>query len=161
MENVVIKPIEDKNKKWVVSLLEKEWNSVYIVSRGKKHNASILPGFIYVQDNKPVGLITYIIENNECEIVTLNSLLSGKGIGDQLIEEVKKAAKQNNCKRIWLITTNDNTKALNFYQKRGFRLVALYPDALKESRKLKPEIPLIGIDGIPLHDEIKLEISLP
>ena len=50
--------------------------------------------------------------------------------------------------------------ALGFYQKRGFRLVAVHPGAVNESRKLKPEIPLIGNDGIPIRDEIELEIVL-
>ena len=40
--------------------------------------------------------------------------------------------------------------ALRFYQKRGFMLVAVHRNALELSRKLKPEIPLIGNDGIPL-----------
>jgi hypothetical protein len=38
--------------------------------------------------------------------------------------------------------------------------VALYPNALDDSRLLKPEIPLIGLDEIPLRDEIELEITL-
>lgn len=58
-----------------------------------------------------------------------------------------------------MITTNDNMKALRFYQKQGFVLKALYPNALEESRELKPEIPKIGIDNIPLRDEIELEIK--
>ncbi|MGW8250920.1 MAG: GNAT family N-acetyltransferase, partial [Anaerolineales bacterium] len=59
-----------------------------------------------------------------------------------------------------LITTNDNLPALRFYQKRGFHLVALYPNALAESRRLKPEIPFKGLDGIPLRDEIELEMLI-
>lgn len=62
--------------------------------------------------------------------------------------------------RLWLITTNDNMEALRFYQKRGFILSALYPNALEESRKLKPEIPEVGLEGIPLRDEIELEFKL-
>jgi hypothetical protein len=50
--------------------------------------------------------------------------------------------------------------ALRFYQKRGFVLVAIHRDALDISRKLKPEISLIGNDGIPLRDEIELEMML-
>jgi hypothetical protein len=61
---------------------------------------------------------------------------------------------------MWLITTNDNMAALRFWQKRGFMLVAVYTNALEQSRKLKPEIPLIGLDGIPLRDEIELELLL-
>ena len=59
-----------------------------------------------------------------------------------------------------MITTNDNLNALRFYQKRGFVLAALYPNALVQSRKLKPEIPETGIGGLPLRDEIELEMKL-
>ena len=56
-----------------------------------------------------------------------------------------------------MITTNDNLPALGFYQKRGFDMVSLHRNALSQSRKLKPEIPLIGLNGIPLRHEIELE----
>ena len=61
---------------------------------------------------------------------------------------------------MWLITTNDNLHALGFYQKRGFALVAVQPDALAQSRLLKPQISTTGMGGIPLRDEIELEILL-
>jgi hypothetical protein len=48
-------------------------------------------------------------------------------------------------------------KAIRFYQLRGFSLIAIHRNAIEESRKLKPEIPLIGIDGIPIKDEIEME----
>jgi hypothetical protein len=59
--------------------------------------------------------------------------------------------------RLVLTTTNDNVDALRFYQRRGFRLIALRPGELHHSRKLKPEIPLTGNYGIPLTDELELE----
>lgn len=59
--------------------------------------------------------------------------------------------------RIWLITTNDNLNALGFYQKRGFRIKAVYPGAVDEARRIKPEIPLAASNGIPIRDEIELE----
>jgi hypothetical protein len=62
---------------------------------------------------------------------------------------------------LWLISTNDNLNALKFYQKRGFSLVKLYKNAVNETRKkIKPEIPLIGENGIPIRDEVELEILL-
>ncbi|MEW5718069.1 MAG: GNAT family N-acetyltransferase, partial [Chloroflexota bacterium] len=82
------------------------------------------------------------------------------GIGSALIDAVKLRARQAGCKRLWLITTNDNLTALRFYQKRGFTLAALHRNALEESRKIKPEIPLVGEHGIPLRDEIELEMML-
>jgi RimJ/RimL family protein N-acetyltransferase len=90
----------------------------------------------------------------------MNSLASGLGVGSLLIDAVKSAAISSRCRRLWLITTNDNTPALRFYQKRGFQLVALHRDAVTQSRNLKPEIPALGCDGIQVRDEIELEILL-
>ena len=106
------------------------------------------------------GLITYHIAGDQCEIVTLDSLVEGIGIGTALIEAVKQTVLAIGCKRLWLITTNDNLHALGFYQKRGFRLVAVHRNALEQSRKLKPEIPMMGLGGIPIWDEIEIEMWL-
>jgi RimJ/RimL family protein N-acetyltransferase len=108
-----------------------------------------------------VGLVTYRIEGSQCEVVTLNSEEEGTGIGTALLEAVCREAAAAGCTRVWLITTNDNLPALRFYQKRGMRLFALHPNAVEASRKLKPEIPLAGWEGIPIRDEIELELRLP
>ncbi len=119
-----------------------------------------LPGFVAIQEGEKVGLVTYNIEGESCEVVTINSTQPSSGVGTALIEAVRDIAIKSRCKRLWLITTNDNLNALRFYQKRGFVLVAVHRNALDVSRKLKPEIPLIGDDGIPLRDEIELEMML-
>lgn len=160
MKTFQTRPLNKNDYAWVAGFLTKHWRSPKIISRGKAHFADKLPGFIAVQKNKPVGLITYQINRNECEIISLNSLVEKSGIGSALIEAVKKAATRAGCRRLWLITTNDNVQTLRFYQKRGFVLVAVHRNALEDSRKLKPEIPLIGKDGIPLRDEIELELLL-
>jgi len=113
-----------------------------------------------VQKGKLVGLVTYRVEGNECEITTMNSLIERKGIGTALVDAVKSVAVKAGCKRIWLVTTNDNTEALRFWQKRGFNFKAVYPNAVEDSRKLKPEIPKIGDHGIPIKDEIEMEMIL-
>ena len=136
------------------------WGAMVMISRGKAHQVDRLPGFLAIQDRAPVGLITYRIDGDECEIVTLDSVRKGVGIGTALIETVNGAARAAGCTRLWLITTNDNLPALRFYQKRGFSLVAVHRNAIQESRKLKPSIAAIGMDGIPIRDEIELELRL-
>lgn len=155
-----IRPLKDNDRAWVRNYIRKEWGSEIIITRGKKHSADLLPGFIAENDRNPLGLITYRVDGDDCEIVSLNSIIEKQGIGLVLIETVIESAKTVKCKRIWLITTNDNLAAIGFYQKRGFHLKAVYPNALENSRRLKPLIPLIGINGIPLRDEIELEIIL-
>lgn len=152
--------LTEKEKPWAAHILKKRWGSSAIVSRGKLHQLEDLNGFIAKERKTPVGLVTYIIHGNECEIVSLDSLLERQGIGSALVEEVKHLAESQRCMRVWAITTNDNLNALRFYQKRGFSLVAVHRNALEISRKIKPQIPLIGKDGIPISDEIELECLL-
>ena len=158
--SLTLRPVSASDADWVRRILRKFWASTKIVSRGHIHAADELPGFLAVQDDKRVGLVTYRITRQECEIVTLNSLSQRRGIGTALIDAVKQEAASRGCRRLWLVTTNDNTAALRFFQRRGFVLAALHKNALDLSRRLKPEIPLTGIDGIPVRDEIELELPL-
>ncbi len=148
------------DRDWVARLLERRWGSVRVVSRGRVHRGDRLPGLVAVQGEQRVGLLTFRLDGDECEIVSLDSLVEGIGVGSALIEAVKEEAVRAGCRRLWLITTNDNLLALGFYQKRGFELVAVHRNALETSRRLKPSIPQIGLDGIPLRDEIELEMDL-
>jgi len=160
MNRFRIRPIKDEDRKWVAKIIIKEWGSAEIVTRGRIHHADKLPGFIAEIKNEVIGLITYHIDKGQCQIVTLNSLIEKKGIGRALVGSVKNAASDAGCKRLWLITTNDNTYALRYYQKLGFRVMAYHIDAIEQSRKLKPEIAHIGMDSIPIRDEIELEMII-
>jgi DNA-3-methyladenine glycosylase I len=155
-----IRPLRNDDRAWVAKLLEREWGATRIVTRGRLYQADRLPGFVAVRDGRPCGLVAYRLGDGDCEIISLNSLLERIGVGSALIAAVREAAVAAGCRRLWLITTNDNLAALRFYQRRGFRLAALYPNALEASRRLKPEIPLVGHDGIPLRDELELELPL-
>ncbi len=153
-------PASVDDSSWVKDTLNTRWGSTKVVSRGRVHQADQLPGYIAWKREEPVGLITYHIAGSQCEIVTIDSLQEGLGIGTSLITAVKEAAVLAGCQRLWLITTNDNTSALTFYQKFGFLLAALHRDAINEARKLKPGIPHHGHAGIAIRDEIELEFWL-
>jgi len=155
-----ISEIESDDKILITNFITDSWGSSISVSKWKVHNTASLPGFICRENDKINGLITYNIENNECEIVTLDSEINNKGLGTKLVNKVLDKAKENNCKRVWLITTNDNSNAIRFYQKRGFEWVGFYKDAVKVSRKIKPEIPEFGNDKIPIKHEIEFEYRL-
>jgi GNAT superfamily N-acetyltransferase len=132
------------------------WGGEPVVSRGRLHTPSSLPGFIAEGDGERLGLATYHIEARGCEIVSLDSLREREGIGTSLVEAVKREAAAMGCDRVWLVTTNDNIDALAFYQRRGFRFCAVHPGAVDEARKLKPTIPDFAGNGIPIQDEIEL-----
>ena len=113
-----------------------------------------------MREGIPVGLLTYDLVGEQCEITLMPSMREGIGVGTTLIDAARNTAVSWGCARLWLVTTNDNLHALGFYQKRGFTLAAVYPNALANSRELKPGIPMVGMNGIPLRDEIELEMLL-
>jgi ribosomal protein S18 acetylase RimI-like enzyme len=136
------------------------WGGEEMISRGNVYRPEQLDGLVVEDGQEWVGLLTFFIHNEECEVTSLDSLREGQGIGSQLIERVVEEARAQGCKRLFLITTNDNLNALGFYQRRGFELVALYRGAVNESRKRKPGIARIGYNNIPLRDELELEMIL-
>jgi GNAT superfamily N-acetyltransferase len=160
MANIVIVPFGETHRQWASALLIESWGATIVVSRGQQHDAARLPGFVAVQGEAPVGLATYHIVGDDCELVSINSTVAGAGIGTVLIAAVRDVAAAAGCRRVWLITTNDNLDALRFYQRRGFVLVAVHRDAVTEARRLKPQISLIGDHGIPIRDEIELELAI-
>ena len=115
------------------------------------------------QDGRLLGVLTYVVDRDrgQCEVLTIDAEQQWRGVGTALLRLVERVAAQEGCRRLWLVTTNDNVDALRFYQRRGFRLAALRPGAVDDSRaRLKPEIPTVGDYGIPLRDELELEKRL-
>ncbi len=155
-----VREITEADRPFVQSVLRRYWASLIQVSKGRRHQADELPGFLAMRDDEIVGMLTYDIRGDECEIVTHNSLAGHGGIGSCLMAAVRAKARESGCKRLWLVTTNDNTSAIRFYQRRDFNLAAVHRDAVKLARTLKPEIPDIGMDGIPIRHEIELEYIL-
>lgn len=156
----IIAPFGPEHLAWAADLLTASWGATVVVSRGRCHDAARLPGFVALRGETPVGLATYHLAGDDCELVTIDSTVAGAGIGGALIAAVREAAMAAGCRRVWLITTNDNLAALRFYQRRGFALVAVHRDAVTAARRLKPAIPLIGAHGIPIRDEIELELLI-
>lgn len=152
--------ITESDKTLVAEFISERWGSSFSVSRGNLYDVSSLSGFIYKKKTKIIGLVTYHIKNGECEIVTLDSLIQNEGLGTSLLSKVIDHARKKKCNRIWLITTNDNSHAIRFYQKRGFEWIGFYKNAIDESRKIKPEIAKIGNDNIPIKHEIEFEYKL-
>jgi len=154
---VQVKPLNQSNRKWAMDLIKEVWISTKIVSKGKVHDINELPGIIAIHKNHRVGLLIYNIVGDECEIISLNSLKENVGIGTALLKEIERISTLKGCKRLWVITTNDNTDTLRFYQKKGYKIVAIHLNALEPSRRLKPEIPFLGANDIEIRDEIELE----
>ena len=136
------------------------WGGEVLILHGEIYRPDQLDGFVVEEHGDWTGLITFVCKEHEMEVTSLDSLREGQGLGTKLIDLVVAEARSRKCRRLVLITTNDNLHAIGFYQKRGFQMAAIHRGAVDESRKIKPGIPKIGNHGIPLRDEIELEMVL-
>jgi GNAT superfamily N-acetyltransferase len=159
---LTIRPIEDRERGELDRRVSERWGSPVVVGRGSRHRVSGLPCLIACSGERWLGVAAYRLAAGACELVLLEAFEPGHGVGTALLDEVVRLAGDAGARRLWLVTTNDNVEVLGFYQRRGLRLVRIWPDAVTQARALlKPEIPLLGEHGIPIRDELELEMALP
>ncbi len=155
-----IRSIEDRDRGPLGAFLAVRWGSERIVAHGTEYQAAQLPGWVAEHAECLTGALTFHREDGELEVVTLDSATERHGMGTALLEAAVEEARRAGCARVWLVTTNDNLGAMRFYQRRGFTLAAIHAGAVEEARRTKPEIPRVGQYGIPIRDEIELELKL-
>jgi peroxiredoxin len=159
--DLLIEPAGPADRAYVTETLQHHWLSTTIWSIDRRYEADSLPAFVARLDGHPKGLVTYSIDGDACEVVTLSSDAEDRGIGEALLDAVADEARVRQCRRVFLTTSNDNMRALRFYQKRGYHLVAVHRGMMERYRELYlKDMPRMGSWGIPLRDEIELELRL-
>jgi len=162
---MLVRSIQPADLAFVLAELIRHWHDTGIWSIGKRYLADELPGLVAISDTdaaKHLGLVTYIIHPGgwQGEVITLSSCSEDAGVGTALLAAATDALRAAGCKRAFLTTTNDNLRALGFYQKRGWKLAVLHRGIVDQARAHGADIPVLGLNGIPLRDEIELEMWL-
>jgi N-acetylglutamate synthase-like GNAT family acetyltransferase len=157
---IAVRAARPEDRDWIDPFLASV-NAARVARRGEVMTPVHHSMLIAEMAGEPIGLATYVVGDGECELLTLHAVTPWTGAGSALVAATVDVARAAGCRALWLVTTNDNVDALRFYQRRGFRIVAVHPGAVDEARQtLKPEIPAIGEHGIPLRDEIVLQQDL-
>jgi RimJ/RimL family protein N-acetyltransferase len=158
---VHVRRIEPTDQSWVAEVIKGAFASTRVVSRGRvTEDASTLEGFAVENDGRPIGCALWRVDEGECELVVIVTTYRGAGAGTALLDAVVAQGRAEGWRRLWLITTNDNTDAIRLYQRAGWHWVAWHRDAVEHSRMLKPELPAAGAHGIPIRHEIEFEYPL-
>ncbi|HEY1572964.1 MAG TPA: GNAT family N-acetyltransferase [Pseudonocardiaceae bacterium] len=158
MTGIDVRPAGSDDASYIHGTLADGFGDTVVVGHGEMIDAAAQPTLVAWRGDERVGLLTYRSHPDQtaCEIVTINTTTPGIGAGAALIDAVRERARRSGAVRLWLVTTNDNTHALRFYQRNGFDLTALSYDAVTLARALKPSIPEV-LDGIALRHELVLE----
>jgi GNAT superfamily N-acetyltransferase len=142
---------------WVEAFLKERWGSRTIIVHGASYDAAALPALIAGQRD---GLATFQIDGNQAELITLDARTPGEGTGTALIDALRQLLEDRRVRELHVTTTNDNLRALRFYQQRGFCIAGVRCGAVDDARRIKPSIPALGQHGIPIRDEIELRLRL-
>jgi len=121
---MLIRPVEERERAWVSELIAREWG-LPVVSISGLYDPGTLPGFVAERDGERLGVLNYRLEGVECEVVALMSLAESQGVGRALMERARLVAADSGA-RVWLMTTNENIRAIRFYQQLGMDLVRLH-----------------------------------
>jgi len=137
--------------------IAREWGDP-VVARGRRYPIVSLDRCLIAGDFE--GVLAFAVDEKPvCELVAIVADTQWRGVGTALIDALRRELGAG-FTQIRLTTTNDNVDGLRFYQRRGFRLTALRPGAVDETRRGKPSLPLAGDYGIPIRDEIDLTLDL-
>ncbi len=152
--------IEPASTELIARLWEEQWG-LPIVTAKREYMPPDVEGFVWrTRGGERLGLVTWAVDGDRAEIVSIDALERGRRIGARLMEAAEEELRRRGVKTAHLVTTNDNHRALTFYLRRGYRLVRLHLDAMSRVREVKPDVPLVGNDGIPLRDMWELEKPL-
>ncbi|HET9903963.1 MAG TPA: GNAT family N-acetyltransferase [Xanthobacteraceae bacterium] len=153
-----IRPMTDRAS--LEELLRLRWSDGTIFVRGRLLAPQDVEALGAYLDGRLQGVATWRIEQGTLYLLTLNNITDRRGVGVALLGAMLDMGRRKGFPFMRAMLSNDNIPALRFYQKRGFRIVAVHSGVVDMMRSLKPSIPEIGFDGIPMRDEIELEIVL-
>jgi GNAT superfamily N-acetyltransferase len=155
-----VREIDTTLRDKIQPILDETWGAPLLAINGKLRDSRTMPGIAAVSGDEVLGYLLYEFHDGVCEIMVLESVAQNIGVASALIEQVKQTAKLSGVNKVIVQTSNDNTHAFRFYQRRGFTIREIRISAMDAARQLKPSIPLIGEDDIPLRDEIEFEIEV-
>ena len=131
---MVVRAFQGDDRSWVDEELTRVWGATAVARLGELVEAAGCPGFVAVVDDERAGLLTYVRRGDEIEVLTLHVASQGTGVGRALMDALWAEAQRAGVDRVWLVTTNDNVRAIAFYQRWGLDLVELISEGVADSR---------------------------
>jgi ribosomal protein S18 acetylase RimI-like enzyme len=153
-----IRPMTDRTA--LEEMLRLRWSDGTIFVRGRLLGPPDVEAFGAYLNDRLQGIVTWRVEEGTLYLLTMNNITDRRGVSTALVRAVMAMGREKGFKFMRALLTNDNWPGFRFYQKRGFRLVGVHTGVVDMMRQIKPSIPEKGVDGIPMRDELELEIVL-
>lgn len=154
---VLIREASDEDRGSALALFARDFGRRWIVAFGEEMKLDEAPAIVAVMQGELAGALLYRLMGDALHVVALatDPTWQRSGVGGHLVAEAELLARRLHLGRTVVTTTNDNLPSLYFYQRRGYRITEVVPDA----QHLRRDDP-VGFAGIPIRDEIRLEKRL-
>jgi hypothetical protein len=153
-----VRPMADRTA--LEDLLRLRWSDGTIFVRGRLLSPQDVEAFGAYLNNRLQGVVTWRVEDGTLYMLTMNNITDKRGVSTALLDKMLAVGREKGFPFMRALLTNDNWPGFRWYQRRGFRIVAVHPGVVDMMRAMKPSIPERGVEGIPMRDEIELEIVL-
>jgi len=156
---VLVRPAEERDRQRVQALFISDFGHLTVVAFGEVMHAdqeAALVADMADMDGDIGGALAWRPLGDALHIVALatDPIWQRSGVGGYLVAEAEILARRQGLARVITATSNDNLPSLYFFQRHGYRITAVVPNAFAEHSKV-PNAP--GFAGIPALDEIQLE----
>ena len=150
-----VKKASSQDRGEIKRLVQLFWGEQEQLTFDITFKVSELPAYVAKKEGKVVGFVSFAELHDDLTVVALGIIpeYQGVGVGRRLVASAEKEAKRLKKKRILVSTSNDNLPALAFYQRLGFQIYEVKPNAIAE----KHGKVLKGIGNLPVRDELRLQ----
>ena len=135
---MAVRPLTEADRAWARGLVADTWGVPVVSPSGVYDDPAVLEGFVAEDAGRPVGLLLHRIHEGRCEVVALVVRDEGRGHGRALMEAAREVSQDEGCDHLWLITTDDNPRALAFYKSLGMTEARRHLDFVDVVRQSKP-----------------------
>lgn len=140
MPTVQVRDVADVDRPWLRELVASMWGLPVVTSVRAYEHPERLDGVVAEVDGEPIGAATFHVDGHEWEVVTVNAVRSGVGVGRALLTDVRHRAEEAGASRVWLITTDTNSGAVGFYEHLGMTRVRAHRRFIDVVRAVKPDV---------------------
>jgi ribosomal protein S18 acetylase RimI-like enzyme len=158
VSGLVVRPIDDPEA--VAKLIDRAGNGAFLVIRGIVYEAHALRAVVAERDGEVVGYAPYSLAGHIAFVCVMSNFFEDEEVTRALIGAVEALCRRAGRGFLRAVTSNDAIELLGLLQQLGYRIVAIWPNAMDLVRELKPRLPAIAANGVPIRDEIELEIAL-
>jgi ribosomal protein S18 acetylase RimI-like enzyme len=159
LPSVIVRDGRDEDRAAVRALFERDFGRSSIVAFGEELSADDGQAIVAEMKGDIAGALIYRHLDGALHVIALATepMWQRSGVGGRLAAEAEAVARRQQLPRLVVATTNDNLPALYFYQRRGYRIVEVVPGGMVPHLH---DPKTRGFGGIPIRDEIRLELQV-